>query len=60
MMADQAGTLARTRTTGGLAFVPRPDLSGRLARYAPAVTVFCGNTRGLDVPRLLEEAVTRG
>ena len=52
--------LARKRSAGGLAFVAAADLPGWLSARAPATVVFCGNTRGLVVPRLLEEAATRG
>jgi poly-gamma-glutamate synthase PgsB/CapB len=52
--------IARTRTAGGPEFVATSGLAGWIAGRAPAVMVFCGNTRGLDVPRLFEEAVTRG
>jgi hypothetical protein len=31
-----------------------------LAVRTPATVVFCGNTRGLVVPRLLKEAAARG
>jgi poly-gamma-glutamate synthase PgsB/CapB len=52
--------LARTRAIGSLEFVATSGLSGWLAGCAPAAVVFCGNARGLDVPRLIEKAVTRG
>ena len=52
--------LARKRCTGGLAFVATADLPAWLAARASSAVVFCGNTRGLAVPRLLEEAATRG
>jgi poly-gamma-glutamate synthase PgsB/CapB len=52
--------LARKRPPGGVAFVAAADLPEWLADRASAVVVFCGNTRGLVVPRLLEEAATRG
>ncbi len=52
--------LARKRPAGGLAFVAAVDLAGWLSAHASATVVFCGNTRGLVVPRLLEEAATRG
>ncbi len=52
--------LGRIRAGRGLAFVPTPDLAGWLATHAATALVFCGNTRGLDVPRLFEEAATRG
>ncbi len=41
-------------------FVATSRLAGWLAEHAgDAAVVFCGNTRGLDVPRLIEEAVSR-
>jgi gamma-polyglutamate synthase len=52
--------LARKRPAGGFAFVATADMPEWLAARAPATVVFCGNTRGLVVPRLLEEAATRG
>ncbi len=52
--------LAGMRPTGGLAFVAAADLPAWLSARAPATVAFCGNTRGLVVPRLLEEAATRG
>jgi hypothetical protein len=52
--------LARKRPAGGLAFVAAADMPGWLAARSSATVAFCGNTRGLVVPRLLEEAATRG
>ncbi len=52
--------LERMRADGALAFVATPDLAGWLATRRSAAMVFCGNTRGLDVPHLFEEAATRG
>jgi poly-gamma-glutamate synthase PgsB/CapB len=52
--------LGRMRTDGGLAFVATRELPGWLATRTSAAMVFCGNTRGLEVPRLFEEAATRG
>jgi poly-gamma-glutamate synthase PgsB/CapB len=52
--------LARQRPAGALAFVAARDLPAWLAAHASATVVFCGNTRGFGVPRLLEEAATRG
>jgi poly-gamma-glutamate synthase PgsB/CapB len=52
--------LGRMRADRGLAFVATPELPGWLATRAAAAVVFCGNTRGVNVPRLFEEAATRG
>jgi gamma-polyglutamate synthase len=52
--------LARKRPAGGLAFVAAADMPRWLAARASATVVFCGNTRHLVVPRLLEEAAARG
>jgi gamma-polyglutamate synthase len=52
--------VGRMRPTGVPEFVAPSNLSGWLAACAPATMVFCGNTRGLDVPHLFGEAVTRG
>jgi poly-gamma-glutamate synthase PgsB/CapB len=51
--------LAAARPADRLSFVAARDLPSWLARRQPSVLVFCGNTRGVDVPRLLEEAATR-
>lgn len=54
------GQLARLREPKGAEFVPSRGLATWLAAHAPGATLaFCGNTRGLDVPRLLEEAASR-
>jgi len=53
--------LTRIRRPGTLLFVSTDGLAAWLAANASrAAVVFCGNTRGLDVPRLIEEATTRG
>jgi poly-gamma-glutamate synthase PgsB/CapB len=52
--------VARLRATRVPEFVAPAALPGWLAGCAPATMVFCGNTRGLDVPHLFGEAVTRG
>jgi poly-gamma-glutamate synthase PgsB/CapB len=52
--------LARKRPADGLAFVAAADMPGWLAARPSATVAFCGNTRGLGVPRLLEEAATCG
>jgi poly-gamma-glutamate synthase PgsB/CapB len=52
--------LVRERPAGGATFVASADLPDWLAARASATVVFCGNTRGLVVPRLLEEAAARG
>jgi poly-gamma-glutamate synthase PgsB/CapB len=53
-------SLGRQRAAGGLAFVATRELPGWLATRTSAAMVFCGNTRGLDVPHLFEEAAARG
>jgi poly-gamma-glutamate synthase PgsB/CapB len=51
---------ARARTQNSMEIVATPELAGWLAAHAGgAALVFCGNTRGLDVPRLLEETASR-
>lgn len=51
---------ARASKAASLLMIATPDLAGWLAAHAPgAALVFCGNTRGLDVPRLLEETASR-
>jgi hypothetical protein len=50
--------LAAVRSADRLSFVATRDLPRWLARREPSVVAFCGNTRGVDVPRLLEEAAT--
>jgi poly-gamma-glutamate synthase PgsB/CapB len=50
--------LAQKRPASGLAFVAVADMPRWLAARASATVVFCGNTRGLSVPRVLEEAAT--
>ena len=52
--------LARKRPADGLAFVAAGDMPGWLAARRSATVAFCGNTRGLSVPRLLEEAAICG
>jgi poly-gamma-glutamate synthase PgsB/CapB len=52
--------LAQKRPAGGLTFVASAELPAWLAARASATVVFCGNTRGLAVARLLEEAATHG
>ena len=51
--------LVTERASGTTAFVTTGRLAEWLAAHAGgAAVVFCGNTRGLDVPRLLEEAAS--
>jgi gamma-polyglutamate synthase len=53
--------LRRVRPGRPFAFVPTRALGPLLGSATPgSVVVFCGNTRGLDVARALEEAVPRG
>ncbi|HEX7484782.1 MAG TPA: poly-gamma-glutamate synthase PgsB [Vicinamibacterales bacterium] len=53
--------LTRGRKAGTLQFVAAAGLASWLAAHASGAAVaFCGNTRGLDVPRLLEEAASCG
>ncbi len=52
--------LAARRAPGTTTFVASGRLAGWLAANAGgAAVVVCGNTRGLDVPRLVEEAASR-
>jgi hypothetical protein len=51
--------LAQKRPAGGLAFVAVADMPRWLAARRSATVIFCGNTRGFGVPRLLEEAAAR-
>jgi poly-gamma-glutamate synthase PgsB/CapB len=53
-------TLKRGRATGTTEFVTTGRLAAWLSAHAGgAAVVVCGNTRGLDVPRLVQEAVSR-
>lgn len=53
--------LRRARGSRPLEFVPRRHLAECLSGAANGATLlFCGNTRGLDVARLLDEVASRG
>jgi hypothetical protein len=52
--------LARVAGPNGVQFVPAAALAAWIRTHAPGRHLaFCGNTRGLDVPRLIEEAAPR-